>query len=620
MNFLLSVSPEIIEKTVKSNNTFECILQNFAVRQSKRPGFGVRLFVMGCVLGGCDYSINTLEGVGLVNAFKLVRDNAFRNDSVRFQMILQSLPSKQKKKLNVEKYEERLAKSEAVFYYHYVKHFGGDVKPLLTPRISGEDDEKDAARTQHFPKMQRFENDWAFLGDPSTPKREVGTNAGILLDGVSYSSKIKDESNGIKMSRSTVTWGSRSIVNPYNKNLTKKGDSRRPLEERTANAQNEKDKREKGICRNEKSQSSNSGFDFYKYFKDMPDPRYVKRKFPAVKRAGNMLSVSRSTTMSSQLLSRSNPGYEPAIESTDPDRHPNNSFPGVSCTVAAPMQSKDEDAEHTTKCVKLDQDKILDKQDASIDFPEYSHDIDLDGQMRNRSSVMAPPVEDQSPFDLTASDVDDVPPIRIISKEDIYTVSGGNIATSTHFDLETKTSKYFTRSDGTRRVTLDSQVNSMEMIDSEYCHRIHDKLPHQSFDKPLDHDVVDSLEKQHWQGGDSSGTSEAECRPAQKQSITGFFPPATSSPQKSLKPRKRPKAHHAGPLLDGFKRQQEFCSQMNELAQPEQRIFAYSSAEKPKRLRVLTSFFQPTVQPNKPPFHQLSMNTNQSEEDFLWNG
>ena len=169
MDWLLSDSaPKSKTAVATKNNNLETILRRFATRQAVHKGFGVRLFVQSCILAGSDYSINTLDGIGLISAFKLVRDNAFRNDSVRFKKILQSLPKKIKGKINIDEYEERLAKSEAVFFYHPVQNFNGDITPLLTPRTSPPEDEEDK-RANHFPSMSRFHDDWSFLGDISPP-------------------------------------------------------------------------------------------------------------------------------------------------------------------------------------------------------------------------------------------------------------------------------------------------------------------------------------------------------------------------------------------------------------------------------------------------------------------
>jgi 5'-3' exonuclease len=168
MDWLLSASTENATQAVTSNNTtLEGILRRLAVRQTKRKGFGVRLFVQSCILAGSDYSINTLDGIGLIGAFKLVRDNAFRNDAVRFRHILNSLSKKIKHKIDINEYEERLAKSEAVFFYHPVIHTDGTIQTLNPARISSEDNVDDHHFTDHFPFMSRFQGDWSFLGTVS---------------------------------------------------------------------------------------------------------------------------------------------------------------------------------------------------------------------------------------------------------------------------------------------------------------------------------------------------------------------------------------------------------------------------------------------------------------------
>lgn len=65
INGLVTGAPETPYNNGKSKSALEGLLTNFACRESKRPGFGVRLFVQGCVLAGCDYAANSLPGVGL---------------------------------------------------------------------------------------------------------------------------------------------------------------------------------------------------------------------------------------------------------------------------------------------------------------------------------------------------------------------------------------------------------------------------------------------------------------------------------------------------------------------------------------------------------------------------
>jgi 5'-3' exonuclease len=134
MDWLLS-SPSEDPKAVskKPGSALETLMKNLGSRQARRPGYGVRLFVQACVLAGCDYAPNKLSGIGLVGAFKLIRDTAFRNDGVRFTKALDSLPGKTKQGLDIKEYELILAKNEAVFYNHLVRHLDGSNRPLSEP-------------------------------------------------------------------------------------------------------------------------------------------------------------------------------------------------------------------------------------------------------------------------------------------------------------------------------------------------------------------------------------------------------------------------------------------------------------------------------------------------------
>lgn len=165
MDWLLNYKEDHYDATcgAKAKPALETLLRNLASREAKRPGFGARLFVQGCVLAGCDYAPNKLAGVGLVNAFKHVRDNAFRNDSQRFQKVLESMPRKNKVNIDVKAYEEVLAQSEAVFYYHIVKYKDQTFQPLCQPRVEEPSDDTEHSQEHHFPLMTRFE-DWSFVG------------------------------------------------------------------------------------------------------------------------------------------------------------------------------------------------------------------------------------------------------------------------------------------------------------------------------------------------------------------------------------------------------------------------------------------------------------------------
>ncbi len=134
-------------------------LHAMSSRERRQKGSGARMFVQACVLAGCDYAPSRLAGVGLVTAFKMIKENAHRNVGARFQNVLNSIPREKILLLNgggsavdertinastsstnskngdilhaIQTYETLLAKSEAVFYYHHVRHFdSGKVVPL----------------------------------------------------------------------------------------------------------------------------------------------------------------------------------------------------------------------------------------------------------------------------------------------------------------------------------------------------------------------------------------------------------------------------------------------------------------------------------------------------------
>lgn len=179
MEWLLSYKENQLP-TGKQGSALETLLNNLGSREARKPGFGVRLFVQGCVLAGCDYAPNNLPGVGLVNAFKFIRDSAFRKNAVRFAKVLDAMPGRHRLNIDLQEYELNLARSEAIFFYHLVLHTDGSIAPLCEIREhdpSESDSSSDPSR--HFPSMERFNGDWSFLGEmkrtvhtPTTPKAE----------------------------------------------------------------------------------------------------------------------------------------------------------------------------------------------------------------------------------------------------------------------------------------------------------------------------------------------------------------------------------------------------------------------------------------------------------------
>ena len=117
-----------------------------------------------CVLAGSP----KLEGVGLVSAFKYVRDGADQEDTVRLQNILDSMPQKILANIDATKHEETLAQSEAVFYYHVVTQQDRCNRPICEPRVSEIESGVEHSQDHHLPLMTRFE-DSSFIGDTSSP-------------------------------------------------------------------------------------------------------------------------------------------------------------------------------------------------------------------------------------------------------------------------------------------------------------------------------------------------------------------------------------------------------------------------------------------------------------------
>lgn len=158
------------------------VLRVLAARQSKSPGWGARLFVQACVLSGCDYAPRQIPGVGLVTAFKYVR-NAGLTGSMRalhavFSNVLFSqLPAKSRRacKTDLTEFEALLAQSEAVFYYHPVALKSGKVVHLNDmPAADG------CEVIKHSPHLTRFQDKVLFLGSLLESNPNTNLSSGII--------------------------------------------------------------------------------------------------------------------------------------------------------------------------------------------------------------------------------------------------------------------------------------------------------------------------------------------------------------------------------------------------------------------------------------------------------
>ncbi|KAL7522022.1 hypothetical protein ACHAWX_006717 [Stephanocyclus meneghinianus] len=168
-------------------------LRSFAQKEAAHPGAGVRLFVQACVLSGCDYVPNRLSKVGPVTAFKLVKEASHRKPCERFDRVMKSLPNGSKLLSEMpeddganteetkdndnhgifhscecygdmkEKYLELLSKSEAIFYYHYVKEqASGSIVPLVPHKSTGTDNRTTPGGFS--PSIEHFNSDLSFIG------------------------------------------------------------------------------------------------------------------------------------------------------------------------------------------------------------------------------------------------------------------------------------------------------------------------------------------------------------------------------------------------------------------------------------------------------------------------
>ena len=151
-------------------------------REGRKQGSGARMFVQACVLAGCDYAPSQLSGVGLVTAFKTIKDNAHRDPQSRFLNALKSFPADKVLSSDdpvpgagtdaaslANEYEELLAKSECVFYFHRVLDRSGNIVPLVSPRNDIEIKEENPVE-DFIPSTDRFQDD-SFIGSLDEPVR-----------------------------------------------------------------------------------------------------------------------------------------------------------------------------------------------------------------------------------------------------------------------------------------------------------------------------------------------------------------------------------------------------------------------------------------------------------------
>jgi hypothetical protein len=115
MDWLLHPQLDQLSPPEQKDTALDSILRSLCSREQVHRGKGVRLFVQACVSAGSDYSPSLLTGIGLVTAFKIVRDQSHKPCDERFHQVLSGLAKKQKGSIDLIVYEQNLARSEAVF-------------------------------------------------------------------------------------------------------------------------------------------------------------------------------------------------------------------------------------------------------------------------------------------------------------------------------------------------------------------------------------------------------------------------------------------------------------------------------------------------------------------------
>ena len=446
MDWLLSASAENATQAVTSNNTtLEGILRRLAVRQAKRKGFGVRLFVQSCILAGSDYSINTLDGIGLIGAFKLVRDNAFRNDAVRFRHILNSLPKKIKQKIDINEYEERLAKSEAVFFYHPVIHTDGTIQTLNPARISSEDNVDDHHFTDHFPFMSRFQGDWSFLGtvSPASANRgknislEPSTSNAIPIWSVDNTQSVQKDARVpvpgpvLSKKRDLLQLSStqpKILNNPYKNRKPK------PLNERNMGAEQN----------HTKAQKKNQDGGILKYLVK-PDPRMARR---------HLSSSTTSNDSGSKGLKRSRASSSFQIS------HESDSKKSKKLNSAANFDDKHASSVGARfKIDKFDRYHEGHTKDTNDFSYSSSSETDYDRRAHNKQNTTCTGSDNNmlnsSFYDLTTSDS------RDFDQSSLLSTCPDNLTESERLDtslIDQTRSRYFESKSDPRRVTLDSST------------------------------------------------------------------------------------------------------------------------------------------------------------------
>ena len=183
----------------KSKSVLAGILRFIAFNERRKTGVGRRMFVQACILSGCDYS-PSMPGIGLITAFKMIKEFSNKNPDDRFHHIVRAIKAKMETKTRKDKHlspsstqlqtvsfdfkthEIRLSKSEAAFYYHLVwRGKDNSIDHFLLPDLQKKDRKHELDYKDHLhcnlPSTNHFRNDLSFLGMKSSVINNVENNA-----------------------------------------------------------------------------------------------------------------------------------------------------------------------------------------------------------------------------------------------------------------------------------------------------------------------------------------------------------------------------------------------------------------------------------------------------------
>ena len=630
MDWLLTCSDDT--NGTKPHSALESLLKNLGSRQQRRPGFGVRLFVQACVLAGCDYAPNKLSGIGLVNAFKLVRDNAFRNDSVRFAKILESLPHKAKKDVDTNAYEIILAKSEAVFYYHLVRHLDGTVKPLSgTPRLSEEENGEIHHISNHFPFMKRFDGDLSFLGkiedqvsNPAPPVTEILVRKEQGKRNMPPEVQVQKVATTISKPK---PFDFQKSGNPYLSRRRLGEKQRRPLMEVNGRGNQSKMTQTNPFFRSAKEddRKSTKGSNLFKsYMHEGEEVRFVKRQFPPENDKSCTNASFRKSTRLGLVNKSGQERSESQINVEQPEDQNHNNDP-VNQPQLSPVNQE--------KIGSFDYELV---EDVIESLPPSNAISCSTSEIHNRTREYIPESRNNEPSQDSEDPVQEDTHPGKGSKEDSpdffdltgldsdFDTSAPNLNFSPRNEGRAASkrtralcSKYFEKH-SSRRVTLEPTdlLGEPQCVSSSQSNGLETVVSRQEANFGGGNSSIENFENRCDEIIDSPPECEDKARRASLfGNSTHTRPHRESATSVSRRSSFSHKIKRVGPLESAFRRQKQLSAQTK--SQKREMGSSRSLAQTLKRKKnSLTSYFQPKKM--KPVYSQLQTNSNENDEDFLW--